>query len=466
MFFACFFLTDQQQPFQGADAYVPTIGPTILCANHPNMLLDPILTAVYSGREDFAFWAKSTLFNGLQGKILSELGAVPVNRVQDMPKQFDEHGKEIHPDNSALFKESVAVLNEGKCLMLFPEGVSYTESRMQPLKTGAARVVQEFQRQYPGKRVPIVPCGLNYIEKDKFRSSVLLDFGAPLYLDESIADAREQAREFTHRVEQALVALTINADDWEELMDIRLAKKIYTGDRALSIDEHVDLQKRFSDYYAAKKQSEQVIALKDSIREYRTNLEALGLKDWQLSQDLADQSKLKAAIFRKAVRSLLLFPFVLIGIIFNFLPVYLTRRANKGAQYVEEKAQSKVLIIAFALPIWYSLLIGISWLLIFDSWVWRLSFGAALLFFGYVELLFMQHERRDVSTIVHLLWLSVLYFKGGQWIAKLRAQRTAIQEQLQARANEYLSQKGSKPLLRPDLPRRQTVGPGGFDGDL
>ena len=71
-------------------------------------------------------------------------------------------------DNTTLFDASIAALNEEKrVLLLFPEGVqnffafcvllftvlqvSYTESQMQPLKTGAARVAQEYHAKHKSK---------------------------------------------------------------------------------------------------------------------------------------------------------------------------------------------------------------------------------------------------------------------------------------------------------------------------
>jgi hypothetical protein len=87
----------------------------------------------------FAFWAKSTLFKGFQGRILSLLGAVPVQRQQDLQSPTTQH-----IDNTLLFGSSIEALREKRVLLLFPEGVSYTESHMQPLKTGAARVAQEY----------------------------------------------------------------------------------------------------------------------------------------------------------------------------------------------------------------------------------------------------------------------------------------------------------------------------------
>lgn len=167
-------------------------------------------------------------------------------------------------------------------IVLFPEGISYTASRVQPLKTGAARVAQEFFQQ-TGKHVPIVPIGLNYLEKvgckcffffkcpshlafesfqDKWRSHVLLNYGPALYLDNSIQDPREQVRELTSRLEGSLLSLTINAVDFETMLDLRLTRKLYTDGAVLTLEQHVELQKKFADFYAEKHAEPEIVALR------------------------------------------------------------------------------------------------------------------------------------------------------------------------------------------------------------
>lgn len=235
----------------------PQEGGVIIAANHPNMLLDPVVCSVYSGRNTgFAFWAKSTLFKGVSGTILSILGAVPVQRQKDM----EGGGNAI--DNEDLFASSVEALHDGRALLLFPEGVSYTDSHIQELKTGGARVAQGYLKEH-GKHVPIVPCGINYLAKDKFRSHVVIEYGDPLYLDTEIENEKQQVRDLTKRLESALVQLTINADDMDSLLDIRIARNIYVDGKKLSVDQHYEITKKFTEVYRERQDREEVKSLKD-----------------------------------------------------------------------------------------------------------------------------------------------------------------------------------------------------------
>jgi glycerol-3-phosphate O-acyltransferase/dihydroxyacetone phosphate acyltransferase len=180
-------------------------------------------------------------------------------------------------DNASLFADSVAALHEeGRALLLFPEGISYTLSSMQPLKTGAARVAQELLQKH-GESIPIVPVGLNYVQKEKFRSNVLVEFGPPLRLDPTIADAKEQVRELTHRLDKALHDLTINAPDFDTLLDLRIARLILADGRVLNLEQSVGLTRRMAAFYEDKKSEPQIQELKYRVSEYRKRLEELSI---------------------------------------------------------------------------------------------------------------------------------------------------------------------------------------------
>ena len=56
---------------------------------------------------------------------------IPIYRPDTMPG--DTH------KNKAAFEKSIDHLSKGKCLLVFPEGVSVTEKKILPLKTGVDR---------------------------------------------------------------------------------------------------------------------------------------------------------------------------------------------------------------------------------------------------------------------------------------------------------------------------------------
>jgi glycerol-3-phosphate O-acyltransferase/dihydroxyacetone phosphate acyltransferase len=93
---------------------------------------------------------------------------------------------------------------------------------LRPLKTGAARVALGFLAQHPNSDLKIVPVGLNYMNREKFRSKVLVSFGAPITVDSSevqrFKDGEwEPVKTLTDRLQKALESLTVNAPDWATL---------------------------------------------------------------------------------------------------------------------------------------------------------------------------------------------------------------------------------------------------------
>jgi 1-acyl-sn-glycerol-3-phosphate acyltransferase len=85
--------------------HLPRSGPVILAANHLGFLDGPAVVA-FTPRQTFTV-AKTELFHGVLGHLLTYVGQIPVHRHQ--------------PDTRAIDR-AVQVLRAGKVLLLFPEG--------------------------------------------------------------------------------------------------------------------------------------------------------------------------------------------------------------------------------------------------------------------------------------------------------------------------------------------------------
>ena len=157
---------------------VPAEGPVIFAGNHPNALMDGWLLTARCGRWPIHFMANAKLWKyRLLGPILDATGAVPIYR-------REEYDGEV--DNETAFRKLYDVIEAGSCMGVFPEGVSHTESQLTKLKTGTARIALSVAAR--GKvRVTIIPCGLNYIHRHRFRSQVLLEFGQPIVIGDDWA---------------------------------------------------------------------------------------------------------------------------------------------------------------------------------------------------------------------------------------------------------------------------------------
>ena len=133
---------------------VPAEGPVLLVANHTNAFVDALVVAAAVPRR-VTLTAKSTLFGKpILSSILRGLGAIPLHRRQDRGEGVDPAA------NVEALAECRRRLAGGDAICLFPEGVSHSDPRLRPLRTGAARIALDFVEQ-EGRPLAIVPVGLD-----------------------------------------------------------------------------------------------------------------------------------------------------------------------------------------------------------------------------------------------------------------------------------------------------------------
>jgi glycerol-3-phosphate O-acyltransferase/dihydroxyacetone phosphate acyltransferase len=251
----------------------------------------------------------------LLGRMLDASGAVPVYR-------REEHDGDV--DNSDAFDKLYEVIEAGECMGIFPEGVSHTESQLSKLKTGTARIALSVAAR--GKvKVTIIPCGLNYIHRHRFRSQVSIEFGEPILINDEwmtkfADDERGTVRQLTEHLADALMAVTLNAPDWSTLRFVQAARRLYKPATAnLSPGEYVELNRQFVETYLSNKDQPEMIEFRSEIDEYQTRLDALGLKDYQLRETVSVSKAFRRLVMR-SISLMLLLPIAIPGVLLH-LPV-------------------------------------------------------------------------------------------------------------------------------------------------
>jgi 1-acyl-sn-glycerol-3-phosphate acyltransferase len=328
---------------------IPASGPVIFAGNHPNSLIDPILIITTCGRK-VHFAAKDTLFKGrIMRAVLGALGAVPI-------KRRDDHGGAT--DNDAAFTAMFGVLGEGGAIGIFPEGLSHDEAHLGRLKTGAARLAL-------GSPVPvtIVPCGLTFIHPKRFRSRVLVQYGAPL------APAGDP-REVTAAIQHGLERLTINAPDWDTVRALDVVRRLYQP-QEISIEERVELARRFNAYYGQVAAEPRVVELMHAVRAYQRRLDELEVTDRELARDL---SKLEVIgrILRHLALLVLVLPLTIPGAPLHVPPLVFARYASRRLTPRKDVLGTTKLMIGMLITlVAYALAIAVVW--------WKVGFWWAAL---------------------------------------------------------------------------------------
>jgi len=331
---------------------IPSEGPVIFAGNHPNALMDGWLLMARCGRWPLHFMANAKLWQyRLLGRLLNASGAVPVYR-------HEEHDGKV--DNSKAFNKLYEVIERGDCMGIFPEGVSHTESQLTKLKTGAARIALSVAQRGKAK-VTIVPCGLNYMHRHRFRSQVLIEFGEPIivggeWLEDFKSDERDTVRKLTGHLADALAAVTLNAPDWSTLRFVQAARRLYKPATAtLAPSEYVELNRRFVEAYLKMADEPELIKFRESVDNYQSRLDVLGLKDYQLRTKISVGKAFRRLLVR-SMSLMLLLPVAIPGVLLHLPVGWLAAYVGDRFSYEEDDiATLKVFASMALLPILYLL---------------------------------------------------------------------------------------------------------------
>lgn len=421
----------------GADN-VPAEGAVIFAGNHPNALMDGWLLTAKCGRWPLHFMANAKLWDyPILAKLMDASGAVPVYR-------REEHGDKT--DNQKAFEKLYEVIERGDCMGVFPEGVSHVESQLTKLKTGTARIALAVAAR--GKTaVMIVPCGLNYIHRHRFRSQVLLEFGDAIIVGDEWAaeyekDEQQAVRALTEKLAQALSAVTLNAPDWNTLRFTQTIRRLYKPSSvALSPAQYIELNRRFVSRYSEFSDDPEMVAFQAEVEDYQAQLEMLGLKDHQLRRPVSLASLTRKLLFRSFMM-LLLLPLAIPGALLHLPIGWIAATVGERFSYeTDDVATLKVFATVLLLPVLYlviAIAIGVKF-----GFLWSLVSVLALTFSFFMSVRLLEAETTIIVSLLSLLRLARL----GREVDELRVRRSALVEKIRQLVDR---------MADPDLPRMFT----------
>ena len=331
------------------DAPGGAVGGRLFAANHWNGIVDP-LVILTSARYDASPIAKSTLFAvpGLAA-LLSIAEAVPVARRQDAPG-----GSTV--DNDAVFDRVAAHLAGGGNVLIFPEGVSHAEPRVQPLKTGAARMVARAHA-HGARGLTVQTVALDFDAPDTFRSRALVTYG-PVHDVDEIAGGAEAVRGLTDRIAADLDRLVVQGESRGELQLIRATAEILAHDddaaaptlaARAAIAREIVVRAR-----ALGADDARYLGAADAIGRYVAARAALGLTEAQVARGGAGLGLWRAV--RGALR-LALLPLGLVGAVLYQPPYRVPRLAHRLARGETDVVSTYKLALGLVVfPLWAALL--------------------------------------------------------------------------------------------------------------
>jgi glycerol-3-phosphate O-acyltransferase / dihydroxyacetone phosphate acyltransferase len=369
-------------------------GPLLIVANHENNLVDPILILGLSGRRP-RFLAKSTLWSHpVVAPFLMLSGALPVYRRHDAGEDVTR--------NFETFARCREALAAGSTIALFPEGHSHNEPRRLPLKTGAARIALETEARHGPLGLKIVPVGLTYEEKGKFRSRVLVRVGDPIdpapEAAEYEAHGRTATRALTQRLAEALETVTVSYASWEHAHLIDRAVALATTSDAgvpLPLSGRWPLWKAFVHRHARllAEDPERAASLTGRLRRYEEERLAAGLSDAEVAAGRPRSSA--GEVVRQVLVGALELPAAVVGAVLNWIPFrFAGWVARSYGRLPDEPATYKMMAALVAFPV--------SWIFeaLLAAALWRPAAGLALMVVapasGYAALLFLEERLRPL----------------------------------------------------------------------
>ena len=399
-------------------------GAAIFCGNHPNSLLDPVLITTYCGRI-VHFAAKDVLFQARVLRFfLDALGAVPVKRRTDHP--------DGRLDNESMFAELHRTLGEGRCVGIFPEGISHNESELAPLKTGAARIALGAKREHPEAPICMVPTGLCYFTRSRFRSSVLVQFGRPIEVTEEMANAADEpamVRDLTDRLAIALRGLTVNAGSWEQIWVLDGVRRLYQPE-GLSLEQRIELSRRFNRVYPRVKDEKEVRHAYDRVRAYLLRLSAADLKDDVFKREISVRETV-GHVAEHLTLLLSSLPLCLIGAPIH-MPLGLLFRVSKYFAPRKDVIATTKFLVGFlvVLLVYTGLAVGVGWR--YGVW-WGLLAAVVLPLSGRAFL----HVVSRVDALRHMFLTLLRVASLRKEVRALRDERADLQKQVLQLVDKY-----------------------------
>jgi len=347
---------------------LPQRGGIIFCANHINALLDPVIIQATTPLA-LRPLARSGLFKFPLSILLNLIGAIPIYRARP--------GRDVAASNRHTFSKCYEMLGKNQCIMIFPEGQSHSDPHLHSLKTGAARLaVSSIEAN---GHCTVIPIGLTFTQKGRFRSSVLVHFGEPIDLSHK-EDLKPKAviNLVNQRITEGLVSVTLNANSWEDIELVNRLERFFSlrhgkyrtrnlSQRFKALQRLIEGQKLLQAH-----EPKRVRALISQLKGFERMCRCLGIKDYHLTVHYRPLL-IASYLVRISIVLCLALPVALFGIVNSIVPYQLTKLiAPRLAKADDQLDTAKILVGSFFLLLFWGVqsylvysYFGIQWMLVY-----------------------------------------------------------------------------------------------------
>jgi 1-acyl-sn-glycerol-3-phosphate acyltransferase len=332
-------------------------GPVMFVGNHPNSLIDPAMVFVITDRQ-VTFLAREPLFRvPVLGWILRGLDALPVYRKQDHPGLMEK--------NEGTLDAAANALKEQRAITIFPEGKSHSAPQLSDIKTGCARIALKVAKG--GQALRIIPIGLTYAQKHQFRSRVHVEVGEPILVEAVTGalegdDEQQWVRALTNKVGDAMRAVTLNLETWEDLDLIQTADRLFAlrnGYREKDPDRLRLFAKGAS--MLRNYDPERFDDLKEDVLSFCSRLQMVRSEPGDLALHF-EGAMVRSFVVRNLAALVFGFPLFALGLLLFFIPFLFLRGLALAVPVSRDRiATLKFVSAVLMVPLWWMLLTLAGW---------------------------------------------------------------------------------------------------------
>lgn len=417
---------------------LPAGGAVLFVANHPNSLMDPAVIG-FATQRPVHFFAKATLFDvPVFGALMRALGMVPAYRGAD--------DKSSVRKNLETLDVGAKYLLNGEAVGIFPEGKTHDREGVEQVRTGAARMAASAVQG--GVALQIVPLGLNYERKERFRSSIWVRVGEPIdaakILREHDGEERKAMRHLTEEIDGRLKQVVVHVDEerWQSFLD-ELEVLLPPSD-ASKVDSIAALRERkvFADainhFFRSDRDRAEVVGR--SLEDHRAQVSSAGLTVASPVLRLG-VARLTGRLVVDTLRMFAGLGPALAGTLHHLVPFVITRGI---VQLVKHPGRATLALnrLLFGLPVyglWYAF---VWWMLAKHTHAWIAWLWTGLMPFAGVAALHYAWRLRVAGRI---LWHELRMLCQPTRLRHLRQSHVNVRKQLE-RLREELRGVNLKPV--------------------
>ena len=237
----------------------------------------------------------------------------------------------------------------GDAVCIFPEGVSHSTGRLEPLRTGAARMALSAAAQ--GIDVQLVPVGINPEDKTDFRSRLTIVYGHPF---RSCGDSPAGGGD--DEIAERMRHLIVEADPDADAELVMRIDRLYAAERETPIDPAAALERRRTIASGTRIDCARRIQsrTRSALLQLRRYDQRLAVSGFAIARSTGTRrGRMRCSLRPARCRwPLLLVPLVMAAVVAFAVPYYLTALIGRRQRDTDVTATAKVVAGSVFYPLW------------------------------------------------------------------------------------------------------------------